>query len=162
MASQEDSRLTGLANFPDYSPDQRIVAPDGLVTAPEVVMKWYNMFTEGQKEIPAERVAAAKDFLGRQIVRDQIGKFSGLGFAILSDEGEMLNVGIWDQKTPILLKNTVYEHEREIDLRNEGAFCAWELAIAAHEARAWRTYLASAKSDADKRAYLDDQIRGKL
>ena len=41
---------------------------------------------------------------------------------------------------------------------NEGAFCAYELAVAAHEAKCWRDYLSSPRKFGDKKIYLDNKF----
>jgi hypothetical protein len=161
--SLENIDIQDLANFPDYEHEPRIAVPDGLVTAPGLVFKWYNMTKKISQNAGMLRqdIEHAKDFLGGLVVKGRILPLSGLGFVILSEQGNFLNTAIWDKKTPYILKNTIYDGEKRLGLDN-GAFCAWELGIVAHEAKAWKKYLVTGKTEQDKREYLENTIQGEL
>lgn len=158
-----DLNLQNLGNFPDYKHEPRIVLPDGLLTPPQLVLKWYNMLKRDEGLFTENRVRDAKSFVEKQIALSNIQPLSGLGFVILSGAADFLNIAVWDNQTPYLLKNQVYDpQKRKADIGEDGAFCAWELGIVAHEKDAWLRYLASKRGEPDKRVYLADTIGGEL
>lgn len=159
--------LERLANFAEYKHEPRIVEPKGLIEDTSLILKMYAMV----RQVPVDKYVLrnAKKFLRESIRKNKIGDnpiLSGLGFAILSDD--MLNLAVWDSKHPIVLKNSLYEYAggfrtpNSLDIRHEGCFCIWELGIVAHERDAWKKYLASERTEQDKRAYLKNFFRGEL
>lgn len=161
--------LTKLANFPEYKHEPRIVKPEGLVKDPQLVLKMYTMM---RNQVDNRGVVRnAKKFMERVIKRSlkREGAIeSGLGFVILSED--MLNMAIWNNKYPIVLKNGIWTYKEDFkdenikheDIRDVGSFCVWELGIVAHERDAWKRYLASERAEVNKRNYLGDTISGGL
>jgi len=156
--------LTNFGEFPDYEHKPRIaIADDLLITRTDMALKLYRMVREG-----GEVSESMSDIVRRFLHRARIKPFSGLGFVILSDG--MLNVARWDSSNPCVLKNDLWEYtpvgecfeRRKLSVSKEGAFCAWELGIVAHEKDAWLRYLASKRCERDKIHYLSDRFSGSL
>jgi len=156
--------LEKIGDIENYSHKQRIAHPIGLITSPDLILKYYSMYAEGDS-LKGEHINQYKELMNNEIQRGNIKPLSGLGFAILS--GDMLNVAVWDKTNPIVLKNQIYTHgeegEREtLNLNTEGAFCAWELGIVNYERNLWMNYLKSKRKESDKKKYLDSRIEGLL
>ncbi|MBI2546974.1 MAG: hypothetical protein HYW23_00830 [Candidatus Aenigmarchaeota archaeon] len=162
-----------LGNVPQgYVHKQRKVWSAGLVTAPSLVLKLYDMYVDGTPPHDIAFIRQSKEFLKKEIRQGKIEPYLGLGFVILSED--MLNVARWDTKYPVVIKNQIYGYgqgllgapdldtAKPLDIRSEGAFCIWELGIVNHEKNAWKRYLKSKRSEADKMQYLDSVIEGPL
>lgn len=157
-----------IRKFKGFENPERIALPSGIVTDQlALTLKMYEMIT--QNEVRGNPVEDAKRFLRYQIGRGNIAPLSGAGFAILSQG--VLNLGIWDEDVPIVLKNRLWEFdpERELDstiierdIREIGTFCAWEQGIANHERLAWLKYLGSAQTEKDQIDYFGNFIEGEL
>ncbi len=150
----------------DYVSVPRYATPRGLVEARSIVLKIYTMHKEGER-ITDYTVRDTKSFLRAKAKEGEIKKHIGMGFAILSSD--MLNIGIWDDKIPHVLKSQLYEYNnrdihtaKPLDIRADGAFCAWELGIVKFETDLWVKYLASEHTGIDKDAYLSKQLIGEL
>lgn len=155
-----------LGKIPEgYKHKQHEVYPVGLITSPELVLKFYELYVKG-KPLRESLIKQGKDFLKFEIKDKKINPHSGLGFAILSEDA--LNVARWDNKTPILLKNQVYSYKRNLntaellDISKDGPFCIWELGIVNHERKEWEKYLSSNYDESDKIKYLSSTIEGLL
>jgi len=156
--------LEKIGNLENYSHKQRLSHPIGLITSPDLVLKYYSMHSEGDS-LQAEYINQYRELMNNEIQKGKIKPLSGLGFAILS--GDMLNVAVWDKENPIVLKNQIYTHSEEgsrdtLNLNTEGAFCAWELGIVNYERNLWMSYLQSKRKEQDKKKYLDKRIEGLL
>jgi len=151
----------------DYEHEPRIAINAGLVISPNLVLKMYSMVNVGAKR-DGDLVINAKKFLTREINNKRIEPLTGLGFAVLSNG--YVNVARWDIVNPIVLKNQVYAYEscdsefetELLDVSDAGSFCVWELGIVDHEKEAWKRYIQSERSNAEKRTYLDDMVEGEL
>ncbi len=151
---------------PDYVSVPRYATPRGWVEARSLVLKLYTMHKEGER-ITDYTVRDTKSFLRAKVKEGEIKKHIGMGFAILSSD--MLNIGVWDDKIPHVLKSQLYEYNskniytaKPLDIREDGAFCAWELGIVKFETDLWIKYLASARSWVDKGEYLSKKLIGEL
>ena len=159
----EQINLENLGNFPpNYQNEPRISIPGEPIITPQLALKWYEMIKPKDGLFNRNQVKKVRDFLEGQINLRDIEVLSGLGFVILSGNVDFLNVAVWDKSIPYLLKNKVYDNYKEVDIRKEGAFCMWELGIVAHEARAWKKYLESVRTESDKLSYLADITGGKF
>jgi hypothetical protein len=167
-----------IGNIPTYEHAPRKVEPVGLITTPDLVLKMYDMLFVSDIGYIG-KVADAEKFITSEIVRGRISPETGLGFAILSKN--MLNVVRWGKEYPIVAIQSLYQFNpmaqeqprapgrkgvfdsaEALDLNKVGSFCIWELGIAAHEKEAWKRFLASQRTNDDKKIYLDDTIRGDL
>ncbi len=160
----EYPNLAKVGNIEAYIHEPRDVKFNGLVITPELVLKLYSMAKNahpGHKTLKDTR-----DFLESEIESRRISPLSGLGFAILSED--MINVARWDKKCPIVLRNQLYEYEerietsRQLDIRDIGCFCVWELGIVNHERNAWIEYLNSERRNPDRTDYLLNVIEGDI
>jgi len=156
--------LEKLGNIENYNHKQRIAHPIDLITSPDLILKYYGMYAEGDS-FQGDHINQYKVLMNDEIKNGNIKPLSGLGFAILS--GDMLNVAVWDKENPIVLKNHIYTHSEEglrekLNLNTGGAFCIWEIGIVNHEKNLWMNYLKSKRKESDKRRYLDSRIEGLL
>ena len=148
----------------DYTHEPRTVRKQGLIIAPSLVLKLYSMSKDLHPT--AKTLKDTKEFLEKEIWEGKISQFSsGLGFTILSEN--MLNVAIWDNEYPLVLKNQIYNFNETInpaplDIREVGSFCVWELGIVGYERNAWMEFLKSKRTKRDKQKYLEDFIEGEL
>lgn len=155
-----------LGNIPQsYQHEPRFVVPWRIVTTPLLALKQYSMMKHIHP--PEKGISSVEQFLKSEIKSRRIQPYSGIGFAILSED--MLNVARWDNQYPIVLKNDIYIYEREniktatlADIRETGVFCIWELGIVSHERNAWKRFLASRHTEQDKKRYLEDFTAGPL
>jgi len=151
--------LEKLANFPSYKHELRVAYPVGLIDDIDLILKWYNMIKKDEQDFSEAELRNAERLVRTKIDSGEIYKLSGFGFVICSgSHGEFLNIGVWDVDTPYLPKNFLYEKGRKVDIKREGAFCAWEGIIFGHESQAWLKYLASKRTEQDKKNYLEDYL----
>lgn len=165
-----------IGNLQGYEHKPTKVAPIGLITSPDLVLKMYDMVSVGDIG-DFDKVVDAKKFISAEISRGRISSETGLGFSILSKD--MLSVVRWGREYPIVTIQTLYQFNpmtqeqlrmlgrksvfdsaEVLDLNKVGSFCIWELGIVAHEKEAWKKYFASGRTSEDKKRYLDDTIRG--
>jgi len=165
------ANLDNLGNFSDFKSIPQIVRPECFIEIedPMLILKFYSIVEKGQPFIDKKVVGLIREFSKSEAVKKRIDPLSGLGFVILGKD--MLNVARWDQKTPYLLKNCAYEYtvadgatiaSRKLDINAEGAFCAYELGIVAHEKKAWLRYLGSKRELNDKVEYLNNRFSGEV
>jgi hypothetical protein len=155
----------------NYTREKRDANFIGLSVSPRLAIKLYDMFDKEKliqnKVCPREMISGLVDFMDNEIQAKKIKPYSGMGFAIASNN--TLNIAVWDKEVPYLLKNQLYEIKNH-DIKtikpllhlSDGAFCAYELGIVSHEKNAWLKYLASKKTDSDKKRYLLDGLNGLL
>jgi hypothetical protein len=156
-----------LGNMPEgFEHEQREIQPVGLIVEPQLVMKLYQMFAAG-KPLDPGYMSECKGFIKEQVRSGNVEPYIGLGFAKLGKE--IINVARWDDELPIELKNQVFRVRdgnlstaEEVDIREVGAFCLWELGFVNHEKEAWKRYLVSQQTEADKTRYLEDFMEGLL
>jgi hypothetical protein len=157
-----------LANFPDYTHQPRVSVPGGLVGHEDITIKFYSMWKKELERYSPGKVFSAKEATHLMTLHED--PLSGMGFAILSTD--MLNIAIWDRKTPFLLKNRLYcfdpekseviETIKRLNTDEEGPFCAFELGIVNHERKQWLKYLQSRRTTEDKNRYLTSFLKGDL
>ncbi|MEK6896754.1 MAG: hypothetical protein AABX12_04845 [Nanoarchaeota archaeon] len=157
-----------------YVPLQHIVRPHnpwGADLGVDTNVKVYTMVPENEPDFIPGEMRKIRDNVEIDLVEGRIDKRLGLGFSIISDG--VVNVCMWGGDYPSLLNQSLYTFERK-DLKNFhfgedlkrrsteeiGSFCCWELGVVGHEGAAWRRYLLSPQSKADRIAYLEDTIEG--
>jgi hypothetical protein len=161
--------LDRLEGFRDYEHVPRLALPGGLRTfcfgedsAILFALKRYNMVRKGGKKFGQAVRDAVDNLINDEFRNGDIGFGSGFGFSILSED--ILNVCVWGQEIPYVLRNKLYQYQEGTALKKlerlstdeVGPFCGWELGIVAHETFAWMKYLGSGRSKKDKRTYLDN------
>lgn len=142
----------------DYEHKPMTVRFHGRVTRPFLVLKLYSMFESKyitNRDTISAGASEARRALNSAIYHGEIKPLSGLGFAVLSEEG--LNVARWDRERPSVLKNQIYG-DGSLDITADG----WGSSIIYHERNAWFRYLASERTKYYKDKYLDDVIEGQL
>ena len=163
--------LSQVGNFPDYVHGRRFAKPAGhfQVASSALVLKLYHMYKEGEENPKGykETEDRAKRFIEEEVAGGRIDRLAGLGHVILSED--MLNVAVWGAKdTPYVPLNHLFQFAdgftlpSELDIREWGAFCAWEKGIDSHEAGAWMKYLASKRAHEDKVDYIHNTFIGEL
>lgn len=156
-------RYSKLGNF-EYKHEHRIAHPLGLVETPELAIKYYGMCKQDGESFKDKEIEEYKNIMKDMINNGHIKPLSGLGFAIYS--GDFLNVAVWDNEKPFVLKNRIFvpDEEGKMDILNlnEGAFCAFELGIVNYEKGLWLDYLQSERKTSDKMSYLNKQLEGIL
>ena len=162
--------LSKVGNAGRYNPAARSALPRGHIIADNAVIKLYQMLVAGSQGTRPfhinELIWFGNEVLDK-IERKGIPIGTGLGFAIASED--VFNVSMWGTKDyPSVPIQTVFTFNREkrvmtpVDIRIDGSYCAWEFAIANHEASAWRRFLYSARRGSDKMKYIDDFFRGRV
>lgn len=155
----------------DYLAKSYQIEPFGVRATPnrDAFLKFYSKRPVSDEPFSQDTINLASRLVIDRIGDGTIDKKLGLGFMILSKG--YINVSLWGGELPSLLNNNLFgfdseaNMEREIhelDIRKEGAYCVWELGVVEHEARAWRSYLKSAKEETDKINYLNNLLRGKV
>jgi len=173
--------LEKIGKIENYVHEPRSVASISLLVTDPLILKLYSMSkTKTPEKLGDDYVSpyaedahsirnkCARKFLKDEILTEKIEPLTGMGFAIISDD--MLDVAVWDNENPIVLKNRIYTYqlkasglETELqDINKIGAFCVWELGIVNHERNAWMNYLQSGKTVNDKQVYLENVIEGEL
>jgi len=138
----------------------------GPVDAHPFLFKAYELFSENH---PHSRVgdSVRSDF--EKFLKTQaphLPKEAGIGFAILGKD--TVNIARWSAEHPIVLKNSLYGFRKnileakELDIKEAGAYCIWELGIVNHERRIWKKYLDSKRTRMDLCTYLEDNSIGDL
>lgn len=157
-----------------YVPRPHIVRPHNpWVTSlgVDTKVKVYTMVPENEPDFTLREMREIRDNVEMDLVERRIDKRLGLGFSIISDG--VVNVCMWGGDYPSLLNQSLYTFERK-DLENPsfggdlkmrsteemGSFCCWELGVVGHEGAAWRRYLLSPQSKADRSVYLKDTFQG--
>jgi hypothetical protein len=109
-----------------------------------------------QREIPAYE--AIGKLLSGEIQRVNGKRELGLGFVVVS--AGTVNLSMWREDYPHLPLQTLWTPTKEgfekVNLDEENSYCVFEMAIAAHEANAWKRFLNSPRRGIDKLAYIND------
>ena len=140
-----------------YEHKQMEAVCSSVIAEPYLSLKFYEMYLSG-KPFDKNLIKQSTDFLHNEIKKGRIETYIGTGFAILSED--MLNVAIWDNEHPIVLKNQIYGYKKDferaelLDMGDVGSFCIWELGIVNHERNAWKKFLESDKTEEEKLKYL--------
>lgn len=160
--------LDRLGNVPSaYQHEWRVVSPAAPLVKPTSIFKWYHVHREGQP------VAPELDAEGRQVITEALagGAWNpsyGLNFAILhvSTTHAFLLLGVWrghqELWERVYAKDLAQGPFERIDANGEDGpvGCVWELAATCHERMAWHRFLFSQRTEADKRAWLEDVYAG--
>ena len=162
--------LTKFGNFKGYTPENRVVkSHDSFCEQDVAALKVYSMLCEKTRQFTDQEINFTKYFVGRALESKRIDPKIGLGFLILSED--VLNVNIWGGDYPCLINPNIYEFpENGIltqtfvrkDVKDVGAYCAWEGAIVGHESRVWRQYMHSKRTKQDKALWLMDVYSGNI
>ncbi len=168
--------LENLGNFEKYKPKTRIVRTHEPVYEQDVAaLKVYSMLCKKTKPFTRQEIDFAKFFVERELKLGSIDRKIGLGFLILS-EG-VLNVNIWGGDYPSIITPNIYTFgesgilNQNFSLKKAeevGAYCAWEAdcaweaEIVGHEAKAWREYMFSKRTEVDKLLYIRNLYSGKI
>ena len=144
----------------------KLVEPAENIVLGSSTLKWHNL-AKADEPVPDEVFALAHSFLKDNVATDELGE---LGFVILhrcGDDFYFLLVNTWKNENE--LWESVYAKTSADDANfslvpiahpHHATFCVWELAAVWHEQQAWRKFLLSEGTQADKTNYLKDQHRG--
>jgi hypothetical protein len=161
--------LTSFGNIPgDYVHTPKFAEPGEDIALHDGYLKWYDVRPE-QAVIPAEVRAEARQFLHDESEAGRLKLDGDLGFVVFHLCGEsfyFLIVLTWRNQ------NEMWESLYGQDVKQGGGFqmipqgthleviCVWELGAVLHERQAWTEYLMSARTEEDKRAYLESRFTG--
>jgi hypothetical protein len=151
---------------PTYVHRDKQVLPGPLLTVGPRRLKWYDVAAP-DLPVQADVHASARTFLIRTNL-DQLGE---LGFVVLHRCGEHFHFLLacsWKGNNEAW--ESVYAKDAgDADFRDyphsgphRGTYCVWEMGAVAHEARAWRRYLLSARDDTALTAWFADQYEGAI
>jgi hypothetical protein len=170
-ANAETVSLESVGNVPKtYQHEWRVAEPMEPLVLPNTIFKWYHVHRAGVA-IPAAVDAEARAVIAAAMASGKWTPEYGLNFALihLSTTHAFLIAGVWRGHQEMWER--VYEKElatsapfMRIDTTGEdtpGA-CVWELGVICHERMAWHRYLFSARTEADKRAWLADTYTGRV
>ena len=163
--------LDELGNVPEsYEHEWRFATPMAPLVVPGGVFKWYHAHREGVA-VPGDLDADARAAITDAVERDGWDLSYGLNFALLhlSTAHAFLIAGVWRGHQEL------WERIYVMDLEQPGPFvrlesgkhddplaCVWELGVICHERMAWHRYLFSARTEADKHAWLSDSYTGEV
>jgi len=167
--------LENMGNVRCMPEPMQVAEGTGSIFGEGLVLKFYEMSKKSGTGFDQRTSNYMRGLLRKMVNSRQIQPLSGFGFGILS-EG-YLNVGVWDNKDPVILKSKLfgfdYDHLQDNVSTPEkilkrktigtvGPFCAFELAIVSHEGQSWRNYLQSQKTGKDKEIYVLDKFSGRI
>ena len=156
--------LKNLGNIPqNYDHRARLTECNRLIIEPKLILKLYSMMKSGVDEKLNKRMLnQAESFVVGELQIGELDPHLGLGFAILSED--MLSVARWSKHYPTVIQNDIYAFEGynldtavQKSLAEVGSFCVWELDVVHFEQKAWKEYLISQHTEADKRKYLEER-----
>ena len=114
--------------------------------------------------LPPNLAANLEAFIRAEIDAGRVDPKQGVGFAILSQG--FLSINIWGRGNVLFTQTyTVEDSFPELSpkpLKKTGVACTWEIRIMKHEYDRWQHYLETAMTLADKHAYLQNFLSGKL
>ena len=168
-AGPTTANLSELGNLPAaYRHEWRVAAPREPLLLPNAIFKWYHVHREGIP-VPPQMDADARAVIAGAMAEGEWDPSYGLNFALLhvSTTGAYLIAGVWRGHQEL------WERIYAKDLATDGPFtridaggedapagCVWEMAVICHERMAWIRYLFTERTDADKRAWLEDLYAG--
>jgi len=151
-----------------HIPEPHIVRPYGIFKMKGNTLKTYAMMPESKPKVNSDQCELVWRYIAGETAIEHIKPNSGLGFLIVSDG--IANTCFWGGESSEILKQTIYSFNpktlikhpefEKLSLEKDGTLCCWEAAIVGHESAAWRHYLYSPKSQADKKMYLDNMFDG--
>ena len=161
--------LDALGNVPQsYRHEWRVATPQQPLLAPGALFKWYQIHREGSP-VPEAWDEEARQTIAAALAQGAWTPSYGLNFAILhvTPSHAYLLACVWRGH------NELWERLYVKDLTANGPFervatdgedapvgCVWEMAATCHERMAWHRYLFTARTQADKRAWLEDVYAG--
>lgn len=156
--------LSNLGNIStDYEHRARLTYCDRLIVDSSLVLKLYSMMKyDYDSSLNKNMLDQTEKFILKELSLGELDPHLGLGFAILSED--MLSVARWSKHYPTVIQNDLYAFEgNDLDtavqksLAEVGSFCVWELDVVHFEQQAWKEYLISQHTEADKRRYLEER-----
>ncbi len=154
------------ANYSHYG---KFIEPGESIELSNSTLKWHNL-AKKDEPVPGDIYELARGFLEKESGAGNLSELGELGFIILHRCGHdfyFLLVSSWRNDNElwesVFAKNGAAQTDFEpftFAGLHRGTFCVWELAAVWHEQQAWRRYLLSAKDNAAKCDYLQDQYRG--
>ncbi len=163
--------LAHLGNVPaTYRHEWREATPQAPLLLPDTIFKWYHVHRVAMP-VPVEIDAEARALVAEAMATTAWDPSYGLNFAILhvSTTHAFLLCGVWRGHQE--LWERIYAREladgasfQRNDPSGEDTAlgCVWELGATCHERLAWHRYLFSERTDADKRAWLQDVYTGRV
>ncbi len=163
--------LSHLGNVPrSYEHEWRVATPRAPIALPNSIFKWYHVHREGSI-VPDIMDAAAQAVIAGAMADGAWDPSYGLNFALLhlSTAHAFLITGIWRGHQELWARHYVMDLATNdpftrIDVTGQDAplACVWELGVICHERMAWSRYLFSDRTDAAKRAWLEDVYQGQV
>jgi hypothetical protein len=151
-----------------YTHETRAATPQPPIVLPNAVFKWSHVHRVGAR-MPDELDVAARALLADLAASGTWDLSYGLNIALLhlSTTHAYLIAGVWRGHQEL------WERVWAFDLAAGGPLepvatdgldtpcaCVWELGVICHERQAWQRYLFSARTEADKQAWLADVYAG--
>lgn len=162
--------LDHLGNVPAaYAHEWKVATALDPIVLPHTVFKWYHVHSAGVP-VPAGLDAAARAVLIDAATGGAWTPEYGLNFAQLhvASRHAFLIAGVWRGHNELWKRDYAWDLAAggpfvRVDLAGEDAptYCVWELGVISHERLAWHRYLFSARTAADKRAWLADTYSGR-
>lgn len=151
----------------DYVHHRREVRPGPPLALDRGVLKWYEVFREGE-EPASDFDTTARAAVLELVNGDSFPLQHGVGFVVAhhSTASDYLIACCWHQTQelwPAILVRRAdgsTGFQQEWPGRTSGSFCVWEMAPMWHERNTWERYLLSLRDDDAMRAYLEDQLAG--
>ena len=163
--------LTNLGNVPPgYRHEWRVATPQAPLVLPNAVFKWYHVHREGAA-VSDDLDAEARAVIAEAMAAGAWDLSYGLDFALLhlSTAHAFLIAGVWrGHQEPwerIYAKDLASDGPfTRVDMNGEDAppGCVWELGVTCHERMAWSRYLFSDRSEAAKRAWLEEVYEARV
>lgn len=155
---------------PSYQHHWRAAEPHEPIVLPDRIFKWYHVHLDGAA-VPEVMDTEARALLAADAGTGEWPTEYGLDFALLhlSTVSAFLIAGTWrghqEMWERVYLKDLAtggpFERVARTGQDWPGA-CVWELGVICHERMAWHRYLFTARTDADKRAWLEDTYTGRV
>ncbi len=168
--SQTIGNLSSLGNVvPEgYHYYEKLVTPGQDLSLPRAYLKWYDI-CRPDITISAEEHAESRAFLAAEVERLKLD--DELGFVLLHRCGSalllMLNTWrntneIWESAYAKDLTQAGGYQPTTFDTSHRATFCVWEPGAVWHERQAWVRFLASARDEQAKLAYIADRFAGRV
>ncbi|MEX2315105.1 MAG: hypothetical protein WD628_05250 [Thermomicrobiales bacterium] len=161
--------LSGLGNVPiEYRYEWKVATAQEPIVVSGGVFKWSHVHGEGVD------VRVDVDAAARQVIIEGAPSWDlqyGLNIALLHQTATVafLIVGVWRGHNELWTRGYVFDLATsgpfarvEVSGEDAPAACVWELGVICHERMAWHHYLFTERTDADKRAWLEDTYSGRV
>lgn len=145
-----------------YRHADKTASPGGLLALPTTRLKWYGIARE-QDCLTTELEAEGRSLLEAEVAAGRLALADDVGFVLLHycTSVTFLIVAVWRNdnelwKTVYLkdMRGGPFEEQRLTGVAP--AFCVWELAVVAHEQKAWIRFLRTDRTEAALQRYLAD------